>query len=123
MRMTNRIGVGRHWLTVIDPSQPLLQPLEVELSVALGIQLRPQLLDAPVPLVLRFVHAGMGLCEHMGNLHSRCRVLIIQRGMRRWSALLFGRIFAHGGGGVGAEREPDDGETGSVQCKFGARQE
>lgn len=44
-------GKGR-CLTVVNPLQPFLQPLEVELPVSCRVELPPQLLDALVALVL-----------------------------------------------------------------------
>jgi hypothetical protein len=49
------------YLTVIEPPQPLLQSLEVELPVSCRVELLPQLLDAPVALVLRLLHLQLEL--------------------------------------------------------------
>lgn len=48
-------------LTVINLLQPLLQPLKVQMSRPLGVQLPPEVLDPFIPLVLRLVHLHLAL--------------------------------------------------------------
>ncbi len=54
---------------MVNSPQAFLKTFQVELSGALGIQLRPQLLHPLVPLVLRLLQPHLELRDHLRDLH------------------------------------------------------
>lgn len=56
---------------MINPLQPPLQSLEVELAVSCRVELPPEFLDALIALVLRLLHFHLQFRDNIRYRHSR----------------------------------------------------
>lgn len=57
-------------LTMINPPEPLLQAFEVQLARLVGLEARPQLLDAGIARVLRLPQAISDFANQLGHAHD-----------------------------------------------------
>lgn len=68
---TSRHGIYglRQLLTVINPTKPFLQSLEVQFALSRGVQPGPETLDSRIAFILRLPKTSLHVGDEFGDTH------------------------------------------------------